>query len=65
MEPSAAPPHPLHALTTYELNGRRRELEQAIDGISPDAPVQADLRSALDAVLAEQEERRRIRQATR
>jgi len=60
MEPSARPPHPLHALTTYELNGRRRELEQAIDGISADAPVQADLRRALDAVLAEQASRQRI-----
>jgi hypothetical protein len=61
MEPPAAPPYPLHALTTYELNGRRRELEQAINGLSPDAPVQADLRRALDAVLGEQRERQRIR----
>ena len=65
MEPPAAPPHPLHALTTYELSDRRRGLEQAIKGISADARVQADLRSSLDAVLAEQEERRRIRQETR
>ncbi len=63
MEPSAAPPHPLHALTTYELNGRRRELEQAISGLSADASVQANLRSALDAVLNEQQERQRIRDA--
>jgi len=55
-----APVHPLHALTTYELSGRRRELEQAISGISAHAPVQADLRRALDAVLAEQASRQRL-----
>lgn len=55
--------HPLHALTTYELNGRRRELERAIKGIAADAPVQTDLRRDLDAVLAEQEDRARIANA--
>ncbi len=54
------PKHPLHALTTYELRNRRRELERAIKGISPDAPVQADLRRQLDAVIAEQEDRMRL-----
>lgn len=57
------PKHPLGALTTYELRDRRRELEHAIKGISPDAPVQADLRRALDAVLAEHEERARLARA--
>jgi hypothetical protein len=56
----AEPSHPLHALTTYELARYRRELEHAIKGISPDAPVRADLRRQLDAVLAEQGERKRI-----
>ena len=51
------PPHPMHALTTYELARYRRELEHAVKGISPDAPVQADLRRKLDEVLAEQAER--------
>jgi hypothetical protein len=37
------PEHPLHALTTYELRDYRRDLERAIKGIAPDAPVQADL----------------------
>jgi hypothetical protein len=55
-----APRHPLPALTTYELRDRRRQLEQAIRGISADAPVQADLRRALDAVLAEQQDRARL-----
>jgi len=50
----------MHALTTYELRDYRRQLEHAIKGISPDAPVQADLRSKLDEVLAEQEQRAKI-----
>jgi hypothetical protein len=54
------PKHPVHSLTTYEISRYRRELEHAINGISPDAPVQADLKSRLDAVLAEQAERERI-----
>ena len=57
------PMHPLHALTTYELEARRRELERAIKGIPPDAPVQADLRRDLDAVIAEQEDRTRLAHA--
>ena len=36
------PKHPVHALTTYELRDYRRDLERAIKGISPDAPVQAN-----------------------
>jgi len=51
------PNHPMHALTTAEISRYRRELEHAIQVISPDAPVQADLRRKLDAVTAEQEER--------
>jgi hypothetical protein len=57
------PKHPVHALTTYELSAWRRELEHAIKGLSPDAPSRDDLRRKLDEVLAEQEERLRIRQA--
>ncbi len=53
------PKHPLYALTTYELKDRRRELERAIKGIAADAPIQADVRRALDAVIAEQEDRAR------
>jgi hypothetical protein len=61
-EPPAVdpPPHPLHALTTYEIRDYRRLLEQAIRGIAPDAPIQAALRRKLDAVIAEQDERARI-----
>jgi len=54
------PKHPLHALTTYELRDYRRDLERAIKGISPGAPVQAVLRRKLDAVAAEQVERAKI-----
>jgi hypothetical protein len=53
------PKHPIHALTTYELRDYRRELERAIAGIAPDAPVQADLKQRLDEVQAEQEQRAR------
>ncbi len=55
--------HPLHALTTYELRNRRRELERAIKGIAPGAPVQAALRRQLDAVIAEQDDRARLADA--
>jgi hypothetical protein len=53
------PKHPIPALTTYELRDYRRDLERAIKSIAPDAPVQADLKSRLDEVLAEQEQRQR------
>lgn len=55
--------HPLHALTTYELKNRRTELERAVKGIPAEAPVQELLRSHLEAVVAEQEERARIADA--
>ncbi len=61
----ADPGHPVHALATFELRHYRRELEHAIQGISPDAPVQDDLRRKLDEVLAEQESRIRIQHASR
>ncbi len=57
------PKYPLSQLTTSELCRYRRELEHAIEGISPDAQVQADLRHSLDAVIAEQEDRARAAKA--
>lgn len=57
------PKHKLSELTTYELRAYRRQLEQATAYFSqqrPVPPVQADLRRALDAVLAEQDDRTRI-----
>jgi hypothetical protein len=62
----AQPEHPLHALTTFELGGYRRELERAIaffDGKNPAPPARDELQARLDAVLAEQESRRRIADA--
>jgi hypothetical protein len=56
----AQPKHPVHALTTYELRDRRCDLENAINGLAPDAPIQAHLRRQLDVVLAEQEDRARL-----
>jgi hypothetical protein len=58
--PVTPPNHPLPALTSYELRDYRRQLERAIEGISPRAPVQAALRAKLDAVLAEQDDRARM-----
>ena len=63
--PAAPPRHPVYALATFELRRYRRELEHAIQGISPDAPVQDDLRRKLGEVLAEQESRSRIQDASR
>ena len=60
MDMPPVPPHPLDALTSYELRDYRRLLERAIEGISPGAPVQAALRAKLDAVLAEQDDRARM-----
>ena len=54
------PKHPLHALTSYELRNYRRDLEHAIKHIASGAPVQADLRRKLDAVIAEQEDRAKL-----
>jgi hypothetical protein len=63
MSITGQPKHPVHALTTSELSAWRRELEHAIQGLSPDAPSRADLRRKLDEVLKEQADRRRIQQA--
>jgi hypothetical protein len=51
------PPHPVHALTSRELGEYRRQLEHAITGIDPAAPVQALLHRNLDGVVAEQDSR--------
>lgn len=58
------PKYPLSQLTTSELSRYRRELEHAIEDISPNAQVQADLRRSLDAVIAEQEDRARAAKAS-
>jgi hypothetical protein len=60
------PKHPLHALTTAELSGYRRQLESAIAFFGTQSPVPAvrgRLQTALDAVRAEQDDRARIARA--
>lgn len=47
----------MSALTTFELRDYRRDLERAISRIAADAPVQANLRRKLDAVIAGQGDR--------
>ena len=59
------PKYPVHALTTYELDKRRSELERAISEIAPDTPIPAGLRNDLAEVIAEQEQWARIRRASR
>ncbi len=70
--PSQQPPavtrprHPLHAMTTYELAGHRRELERAIAWFGTQDPMplaRAGLQARLDAVLGEQDDRARIARA--
>lgn len=60
------PPHPLHAMTTYELKDYRRQLESAVAFYGrqdPVPPARARLQAKLDLVLAEQDERARIARA--
>ena len=60
------PRHPLHALTTFELCGYRRQLQNAIkffDAQDPVPAVRADLQAALDGVIAEQDERKKLADA--
>ena len=55
---------PLHAvaeMTTYELAGYRRNLERGLAVITEDGATRDVLRSRLDMVVAEQDERARIR----
>ena len=54
------PEHQLPALTTYELNDYRRDLEGAVASPATDARELPGLRRRLHAVLAEQEDRARL-----
>jgi hypothetical protein len=60
-----APPHPVDALTTFELSNYRRDLEHALTvppaGTSPEhAAARELLQNRLGEVLGEQESRARI-----
>jgi hypothetical protein len=57
--------YPVYALTTSELDERRRALEHAIREIPQCAGVPECLRDDLAEVIAEQGQRARIRQASR
>jgi hypothetical protein len=57
------PKHPLHALTTSELEKYRVELEHEIAGHPPTAAVVDDLRALLADCLGEQDQRARIRRS--
>jgi hypothetical protein len=59
----AEPRHPLHALTTYELRDYRRDLEKAIAFFGRQAPVppaRDRLQARLDAVIAEEDDRKKL-----
>jgi hypothetical protein len=58
------PEHPLHALTTYELSRYRRELEHALKALPQHAAVRELLSGNLTEVLAEQESRVVIAEAS-
>lgn len=66
-EPAAVdqPKHPLHALTTFELRDYRARLERALafSMKNPVPPARDQLQDALDAVLAEEEDRQRLADA--
>jgi hypothetical protein len=51
------PEHPLHELATYELSRYRRELEQALKALPEHGAVRELLRGKLAGVLAEQDSR--------
>ena len=60
------PPHPLPAMTTYELKDYRLLLERALgDRQIGQAPIAGDLQARLDQVMAEEEQRQRIRRGER
>jgi hypothetical protein len=57
------PKHPLYALTTSELTGHRRQLENAIayyDGMDPVPQARGDLQARLNDVIAEQDDRTKL-----
>jgi hypothetical protein len=57
------PPHPMHALTTYELKNYRRELEHSLKTIPEYTQVRELLQQQLTEVLAEQDSRNQLHQA--
>lgn len=54
------PPHPLDALTSYELSRYRRQLEHALKTTPGHAPARGHLQQRLAEVMAEQQSRTTI-----
>ena len=54
------PPHPLPALTTFELTRYRRDLERALQAMPGHAPARGQLEQRLAEVQAEQQSRTQI-----
>jgi hypothetical protein len=65
MDVMTTPNHPVYALTKFELKERRSALERAIREVPPGTAVPEYLRNDLAEVMAEHDERARIRQAGR
>jgi hypothetical protein len=59
------PKHPMHALTTYELRNYRRDLEHALKALPGHATVREQLQQRLTDVLAEEQARTQLQQASR
>ncbi len=60
MDAPPAPPHPMDALTTYELSRYRRQLEHALKAVPGHDPARAGLQQRLADVQAEQRSRTAI-----
>jgi hypothetical protein len=58
------PEHPLHEMTTYELSRYRRKLEHTLKTLPQHAAVREPLQGKLVEVLAEQESRVVIAEAS-
>lgn len=60
MDMPPVPPHPLEALTTYELSRYRRQLEHALKAVPGHDPARTGLQQRLAGVQAEQHSRTTI-----
>ncbi|HEY1622696.1 MAG TPA: hypothetical protein VGG16_02770 [Streptosporangiaceae bacterium] len=57
--------HPVGSLATFELRDLRRDLDDALTRTQADDPMRVVLQGKLRAVIAEQEERARVRRGRR
>ena len=61
--PVSEPQHPLGQLTTWELRDYRHDLEHCLAALPARGPARAQLTARLAAVVAEQDDRAKIRAA--